>query len=72
MTKDESIALVNEYQDKLQLTDRQFHKWAGKRYIVLTEVNNIKEIQPLQFNRDIFKNMMDDGLPVENIEIVTK
>lgn len=42
MTKDESIALVNEYQDKLQLTDRQFHKWAGKRYIVLTEVNKLK------------------------------
>ena len=42
MTKDESIALVNEYQDKLQLTDRQFHKWAGKRYIILTEVNKLK------------------------------
>ena len=71
-TKDESIALVNENQDKLKLTDKQFHKWAGKRYIVLTEIKNIEKIHHFQFNRDIFKNMMDDWLPVENIETVTK
>jgi len=72
MTKDESIALVKKYQDKLKLTAKQFQKWSGKRYIVLIEIKNIKKIQYFQFNRDIFKNMMDDWLPVENIETVKK
>ena len=72
MTIGESIALVKKYQDKLKLITRQFQKWAGKRYIVLIEIKNIKKIQYFQFNRDIFKNMMDDWLPVENIETVKK
>jgi len=72
MTKDESIALVKKYQDKLKLTDKQFQKWAGKRYIVLIEIKNIEKIQHFPFNRDIFKNMMDDWLPIENIETVKK
>ncbi len=72
MTKDESIALVRKYQDKLKLISRQFQKWAGKRYIVLIEIKNIKKVPYFQFNRDIFKNMMDDWLPVENIETVKK
>ena len=72
MTKDESIALVKKYQDKLKLSAKQFQKWSGKRYIVLIEIKNIKKIQYFQFNRDIFKNKMDDWLPVENIETVKK
>ena len=72
MTKDESIALIKKYQDKLKLTAKQFQKWAGKRYIVLIEVKNIEKIQHFQFNREIFKNKMDDWLLVENIETVKK
>lgn len=72
MTKDESITLVKKHQSQLNLTARQFQKWAGKRYIVLIEIKNIENIQHFQFNRDIFKNMMDDWLPVENIETVKK
>ena len=72
MAKDESIALVKKYQDKLKLTAKQFQKWVGKRYIVLIEIKNIEKIQHFPFNRDIFKNMMDDWLPVENIETVKK
>jgi len=63
---------LKKYQDKLKLTAKQFQKWAGKRYIVLIEIKNIKKIQYFPFNRDIFKNMMDDWLPVENIETVKK
>ncbi len=72
MTKDESITLVKKHQSQLNLTARQFQKWAGKRYIVLIEIKNIENIQHFQFNRDIFKNMMDDCLPLENIETVKK
>jgi len=72
MTKDESSTLVKKHQSQLNLTARQFQKWAGKRYLVLIEIKNIEKIQHFQFNRDIFKNMMDDWLPVENIETVKK
>ena len=72
MTKDESIALIKKYQDKIKLTAKQFQKWVGKRYIVLIEVKNIEKIQYFQFNREIFKNKMDDWLLVEYIETVKK
>ena len=72
MTKDESTTLVKKHQSQLNLTAGQFQKWAGKRYLVLIEIKNIEKIQHFQFNRDIFKNMMDDWLPVENIETVKK
>ena len=72
MDKDTSIKLVKNNQNKLQLTEKQFKRWAGKRYIILIEIKNIEEITPFQFNRDDFKNRMDDWLPVEKIEIVKK
>jgi len=34
MSTEESKSLVKQHQDKLQLSDNQFKKWAGKRYIV--------------------------------------
>lgn len=72
MDKDTSIKLVKNNQNKIQLTEKQFERWAGKRYIVLIEIKNIEEITPFRFNRDDFKNRMDDWLTVEKIEIVKK
>ena len=72
MDKETSISLINKFQDKLQLTEKQFNRWAGKRYIVLVEIKNVKEIKPFQFNRDVFKNKMDDWLLFENIESIKK
>ena len=72
MDKNTSIELVKNNQNKFQLTENQFKRWVGKRYIVLIEIKNIEEITPFQFNRDDFKNRMDDWLPVEKIEIVKR
>jgi hypothetical protein len=72
MDKEISSDFIKNYQDKLQLTDRQFRRWAGKRYIVLVEVKNVKEITPFKFNRDIFKNNMDDWLIFEDINEIKK
>lgn len=69
MSSEESIALVKKYQDKLQLTDAQFKKWAGKRYIVLIEVKNVEEIESFAIDKSSYGNM-DDWLPVEKIETV--
>ena len=44
MIEEESIKLVNDNQKKLKLTDQQLKRWAGKKYLVLIEIENYKEI----------------------------
>jgi hypothetical protein len=69
MSKEESIELVEKNQNKLQLTGPQFKRWAGKRYLVLIEVENVIEIDPFAIDKSDYGNM-DDWLPVENIDSV--
>lgn len=69
MSKEESLALVEGYQDRLRLTSSQFKRWAGKRYIVLIEVVAVKELVPFSIDKSEYGNM-DDWLPVEDIERV--
>jgi len=69
MSKEESVALVEGYQDKLQLTAKQFKRWAGKRYIVLIEVEEVEQLAPFPIDKSEYGNM-DDWLPVEDIESV--
>jgi hypothetical protein len=70
MTEDESHALVKKNQPKLSLTEKQIKRWAGKRYIVLIEVADVKEISPFAIDKSKYGNM-DDWLPVEKIDSVT-
>ena len=69
MTPEQSTKLVDDNQDKLNLSDKQYSKWAGKRYLVLIEVDNFEEIQPFEIDRSQYGNM-DDWLPVEDINRV--
>jgi len=69
MTEEESHALVKKNQPKLSLTEKQIKRWAGKRYIVLIEVADVKEIPPFAIDKSKYGNM-DDWLPVEKIESV--
>ena len=71
MSAEESAALVKKNQDKLRLSDDQFNKWAGKRYIVLIELKAIEEIKSFEINKSDYGNM-DDWLPVGKIETVQK
>lgn len=66
MSEDESVSLVEKYQDKLKLTEKQFKRWAGKRYIVLIQVGNVEAIEPFGIDKSNYGNM-DDWLLVENI-----
>lgn len=70
MIEDESRALVKKHQPKLSLTEKQIKRWSGKRYIVLIEVADVKEIHPFLIDKSEYGNM-DDWLPVEKIESVT-
>ncbi len=69
LTPEESIALVDAHQDKLALSTGQYQRWAGKRYLVLIEVNKLVELVPFKLNRQEFGNM-DDWLPVGSIDQV--
>jgi len=70
MDEAESIELVKSNQDKLKLTDKQFERWAGKRYIVLIEITAAQLCsEEFRIDKSSYSNM-DDWLPVENIDSV--
>lgn len=69
MTEDISVQFIREHQDELQLTDKQFARWAGKRYLVLIEVDQVEEIPPFPIDKRSFGGM-DDWLPVGDIDVV--
>jgi RimJ/RimL family protein N-acetyltransferase len=71
MTEDESRSLVQQHQPRLCLTEKQFARWAGKRYIVLIEVTSVEAIPPFAIDKSAYGNM-DDWLAVENIASVRK
>jgi len=69
MDKEQSIALVNDYQDRLQLTPAQSKRWAGKRYLVIIEIGTPERIEPFPVDKSEYGNM-DDWLPVGDIDSV--
>lgn len=71
MSTEESVALVKKHQEKLNLSEAQFKKWAGKRYIVLVGLKKIEEVKSFAIDKSNYGNM-DDWLPVENIDSVKK
>lgn len=71
LSKEESLKIIDDNGAALQLTDKQYKRWAGKRYLVLITVENVKEIPEFVIDKSDFGNM-DDWLPVGNINEVKK
>jgi hypothetical protein len=71
LTEEESGALVEANQPKLDLSPEQVKRWAGKRYLVLIEVKEVQPLEPFGIDRSAYGNM-DDWLPVEASERVKK
>jgi len=69
MTPEASVALIEGAQEKLRLTEKQLKRWGGKRYLVLIEVEQIKEVSAFRVDKSQYGNM-DDWLPVGNINDV--
>jgi hypothetical protein len=67
MTKDVSTQLVEKFQSKLHLTEKQFKRWAGKRYLVLIAIKDVRKVYPFKIDRSNYGNM-DDWFLVGNIE----
>ena len=69
MDRETSIALVEAHQDRLHLTPAQFRRWAGKRYLVLIEIEGVGPVEAFAIDRSAYGNM-DDWLPVGEIDSV--
>ncbi len=69
LSKEESVALVDSFSDKLMLNTGLKRRFRGKRYLVLITLSNFTDIKPARFNREGFGSM-DDWLPVGRIEDV--
>jgi hypothetical protein len=69
LSEEQSRKILETNQDKLCLTSVQFSRWAGKRYLVLIEVQDFCPVEPFAINRAGYSNM-DDWLPVGVIESV--
>ena len=63
------MQMIEENQLMLRLSPVQIKRWAGKRYLVLMELQNFELIPPFAIDRSDFGNM-DDWLPVKTIEQV--
>lgn len=64
MTIEESIEFINKYEKELNLSKKQYDRWAGKRYLAVYEISDLEKIEPFKYNRE--KNM-DDWIITDDI-----
>ncbi len=64
MTPEESVAFIKQYEKELNLSQKQYERWAGKKYLAVYEIENIEEIEPFLYNRE---NNMDDWVITDDI-----
>lgn len=68
---EESFSLLEEHRRALWLSDAQFLRMAGKRYLVLVTVDGFHELPRFRFTRRDF-HTLDDWIPVGNVERARK
>ncbi len=66
LTDDEITSILEENQDKLNLSEKQKTRW-HKKCLCLVEFEEVKEIEPLDFEH---QGNMDDWLILDKIEDV--
>jgi hypothetical protein len=66
LTEDEIVKILEDNQSMLNLSSKQKERW-HKKCLCLVEFKDVKEITPLEFDR---QNNMDDWLIIEKIEDV--
>ncbi|NLX47517.1 MAG: hypothetical protein GXY70_05050 [Euryarchaeota archaeon] len=71
LTHEESEALLERHRRDLWLSERQFLRMAGKRYLVLVTVDGFQEVPLFRFTRRDF-HTLDDWIPVSDVRTVRK
>ncbi|NLD49996.1 MAG: hypothetical protein GX660_22865 [Clostridiaceae bacterium] len=64
LSEEEIDKIMNENQDKLNLSEKQKARW-HKKCMCLVEFNDVRQIEPLDFDH---QGNMDDWLIIEKIE----
>ena len=64
MTPEESVQFVAQYEKELNLSKKQYERWAGKKYLAVYEISNLEAIESFQYNRE---NNMDDWIITDDI-----
>lgn len=65
MTPEESVAFVEQYQKELNLSKDQYERWAGKKYLAVYEISDLREIPAFKYNR---AQNMDDWIITDDID----
>lgn len=68
LSDEEITQTLEEYQSKLNLSDKQKVRW-HKKCLCLVEFENVEQISPLQF---VHQGNMDDWLIIDKIEDVVE
>ncbi len=71
LSASEALQLIEENQLMLRLSPAQIKRWAGKRYLVLMELQNFELIPPFTIDRSGFGNM-DDWLVMDKVADIRK
>lgn len=73
LTEEESYSTIIKNQDRLQLHDSIFYKWAGKKYLVLASLDKIVQVDSLfidlrnsEVHRDWFRTGKIDNFKIQN------
>lgn len=64
MNVDESVAMMQSFDELLQLSPAQIKRWSGKKCLCLIEIEQIEAIPPVPYFRE--KNM-DDWIIFEEL-----
>jgi len=71
LSHEESVAMLEKYRRPLWLSENQFLRMAGKRYIILVTVDRFHEVPSFRFTRRDF-HTLDDWILVGDVETVRK
>ena len=67
LTNEESNKIIEDNNDKLNLSEEEKTRWMGKKCLILVEFEAVEKISPLDFEH---QGNMDDWLIIEKIDDV--
>lgn len=70
LTKEQSEQIVEKNKNRLLISQAMIKRFAGKRYLVLVEVSEVRKVTPFKIDKSEYGNM-DDWLPVGDIRKIT-
>lgn len=64
MNPEQSEAFLKKYEKELNLSNDQYKRWNGKKYLAVYKISNIEGVTPFKYRRD---TNMDDWIITDDI-----